>query len=208
MVATVPYTLSGSPVLLPIAFAPDRGVERRYIVQTHTPGSAAAASLGEQITRLSPNNASVSTLDDWVQNDLDNQQKVTHSYLIAVLGLVTLYVVIAMINAVVIAAADRRSEFATARLAGLTRGQVIHMALWEFLVVAAGIVLGLVAPERRRPAPPAAVSNIVGTSVVAIPWALLGAATAGAVIVVASVSVMTTLAETRQRPVDVAGARE
>ena len=42
----------------------------------------------------------------------------------------------------------------------------------------------------------------------AVPWALLGAATVGVVIVVGSVSVMTTLAETRPRPVDVAGARE
>jgi hypothetical protein len=44
--------------------------------------------------------------------------------------------------------------------------------------------------------------------VVAIPWTLLGAATAGAVTLVGSVSVITTLAETRQRPVEAAGARE
>ena len=121
----------------------------------------------------------------------------------------TLYVVIAMINAVVIAAADRRSDFATARLTGLTRGQVIHMALWESLIVViAGVVLGLIAAGTTIVSATAAVSNVVGISVVAIPWALLGAATVGAVIVVGSVSVLTTLAETRQRPVDVAGARE
>lgn len=81
-------------------------------------------------------------------------------------------------------------------------------ALTNRIRLGTSIVLGLVAAGTTTASATAAVSNIVGTSVVAIPWALLGAATAGAVIVVASVSVMTTLAETRQRPVDVAGARE
>jgi hypothetical protein len=82
------------------------------------------------------------------------------------------------------------------------------MALWESLVVAAaGIVLGLVAAGTTTASATAAVSNIVEISAVTIPWALLGAATGGAVIAVGSVSVMTTLAETRWRPVDVAGAR-
>jgi hypothetical protein len=40
------------------------------------------------------------------------------------------------------ASADRRSDFPTARLTGLTRGQVIYMALRESHI--AGVVLGLV----------------------------------------------------------------
>jgi putative ABC transport system permease protein len=42
-----------------------------------------------------------------------------------------LFAMVAIVNAAVIAGADRREEFAALRLTGLTRGQVIRTALTE-----------------------------------------------------------------------------
>lgn len=95
----------------------------------------------------------VSRLEEWAHNDIDNQHEDTQNYMLAVLGLISVCVIIAMINAAVISAADRRAEFATARLTGLTRRQVIHMAVWESLtVVLAGAHSGgpLLRRSRRR----------------------------------------------------------
>ena len=215
VVATVPYTLSGYPVLLPIDLASGVDLQRRYIIQADEAETAAA--LGDRIRSTipgrsadaEPSTLSVSVLDAWIQDDLDNQQEVTQNVLLAVLGLVTLYVVIAMINAVVIAAAPRSAEFATARLTGLSRKQVIQMALWESLtVVVVGVVLGLVAAGATIASVSRAVTAIVGTPIVAIPWLLLGAAIVGAAMIVGVATVLTTLAGTRQPPIAVAGARE
>jgi putative ABC transport system permease protein len=208
VVAIYPYSLSGSPVLLPIAFAPPGEVERRYIVQIDELG--AADGVAEQMSsNIGRGLVSVSPLAEWIQDDLDNQQRVTQNFLLAVLGLVTLYIVIATINATVIAAAARPSEFATARLTGMSRPQVVLMALWESLiVVTVGVTLGAIAAAATIVATTAAVTDIVGTRVVAIPWTLFGAVTLGAVAIVSSASVFTTLAATRQPPIVVAGARE
>jgi putative ABC transport system permease protein len=215
VVATVPYTLSGYPVLLPIDLASGVDLQRRYIIQGDEAETAAA--LGDRIRSTipgrsadaEPSTLSVSVLDAWIQDDLDNQQEVTQNVLLAVLGLVTLYVVIAMINAVVIAAAPRSAEFATARLTGLSRKQVIQMALWESLtVVVVGVVLGLVAAGATIASVSRAVTAIVGTRIVEVPWLLLAAATVGAAMIVGVASVLTTLAGTRQPPIAVAGARE
>ncbi len=215
VVATVPYTLSGYPVLLPLDLAPEVDLQRRYIIQADEAETAAA--LGDRIRSAFPTNSpnaglstmSVSVLDEWIQDDLDNQQEVTQNVLVAVLGLVTLYVVIAMINAVVIAAAPRTAEFATARLTGLSRKQVMEMALWESLtVVIVGVVLGLIAAGATIASASVAVTAIVGTPIIEVPWLLLGAATVGAVVIVGVASVLTTFAGTRQPPITVAAARE
>lgn len=215
LVATYPYTLSGAPVLLPIALAPADGVPRRYIVQTV--GPEAAAAVAAQITSTFPGRStdyasstvSVSTLDDWIQDDLDNQRRVLQNFLLVILGLVTLYIIIAMINAVVIAAAARGAEFATAQLTGMSRGQVIQMALWESLtVVAVGVILGAVAAGATIVATTAAVDEIVGARVVVTPWPIVGAVALSAAVVVGAASALTTLTATRQSPISVAGARE
>jgi putative ABC transport system permease protein len=215
VVATFPYSLSGPPVVLPIALAPTGDVQRRYIVQTETPAAAPGVTEHIETTFADPSSGSdpsivsVVATDDWIQDSLDNQQRVTQNFLLAVLGLVTIYLVIAMINAVVIGAAARRVEFAGDRLTGLTRGQVVQMALWESLtVVTVGVVLGTIAAAGATIATTAAVSNIVGTRVVAAPWSILGAAVVCALVVVGLAGVMTTLTATRQPPVVVAGARE
>jgi hypothetical protein len=72
----------------------------------------------------------VSTVADWVRSDVDQRQQDGLRLMPALLGMATLYTLIAMVNAVVISAADRRAEFAAARLTGLTRRQVVCTTLW------------------------------------------------------------------------------
>ncbi len=150
----------------------------------------------------------MSALDDWIQNDLDNQQRVAQNILISVLGLVTLYIAIAIVNAVVIASSDRRVEFATAQLAGLTRAQTISMALWESLVtLTIGVALGAIAAGATIVSATAAVSNIVGTQITAFPWPPFLATVVGAALLVGLATVSTTVAATHRPPIVAAGAR-
>ncbi len=129
--------------------------------------------------------------------------------IIAVMGLVTIYIAIAVINAVVISSGPRRTEFAIARLTGLSRRQVVGTALWESLtVVTVGVTVGALAAAGTIFSVTAAVSEIVGTRVVATPWVLFVTMTAGVAIIVGVTSVLTTLAATRQPAIAVAGARE
>jgi putative ABC transport system permease protein len=70
----------------------------------------------------------------------DNTNRVA-SYLLA--AVVIGYAVIALINSLIVATAERRREFALQRLIGSTRGQVMRMMSVEALVTAlVGIVLG------------------------------------------------------------------
>ena len=214
VIATFPRTL-GPKVLLPIALAPAGDHQRRYIIQTDE--TETAASVAEQIANpipgrsagSDPSNVSVSALDDWVLREIDTQGEVNLKITIAVLGLVTVYIVIAIINAVVISAAPRRADFAIARLTGLSRGQVVWTALWESLtVVTIGVIVGALAAAGAIAGVTIAVSEIVGTRVMATPWTLFGAVIVVVGVVVGLTSVLTTLAATRQPAVEVSGARE
>jgi putative ABC transport system permease protein len=125
------------------------------------------------------------------------------------MGLGGLYALIAVINAVVIAAAERRREFAAARVSGLTRAQVVRMALIESWAVSAiGVLLGGVAALLTMIGITSALQRITGFAVVAVPWVLVAAVVAGAFAVIGLTSVWTTLSATRTAPVSLIGTRE
>lgn len=215
VVATYPFTLSGPKFLIPIGLAPKGDLQIRYIVQIDQNRSAddvaehiAISVTGQSSTSISPI-VSVSPLNEWVSGANEIQEQIILKVTLAVLGLVTVYIVVAMINAVVISAAPRRSEFAIARLTGMSRRQVVWTALLESLtVVAVGVIVGGFAAGGTIAGVTAAVSQIVGTPIVAIPWTLLGAVTLGAAVIVGITSVFSTIAATRQPAVEIAGARE
>lgn len=69
--------------------------------------------------------------ETWIRQDIAERRQVSRNLIVAILGLATLYIVIAVINAVVIAGADRREELATARLTGLSRSDVIRASVWS-----------------------------------------------------------------------------
>lgn len=125
------------------------------------------------------------------------------------MGSVTIYIVIAMVNAVVISASARRAEFGVARLTGLSRNQVVSVALWESLtVVVVGVLVGGLAAGATVAAVSVAVSDIVGSRVIEIPWLLSASVVVAVALIMGLSSVLTTLAATRQSAIEVAGARE
>jgi putative ABC transport system permease protein len=122
---------------------------------------------------------------------------------------VSVYIFIAIVNAVVIATAARRAEFGVARLTGLTRRQVVWVTVFESLTVAAvGVGAGLGAAGGAIAGTTIAVSDIVGVHVVAIPWELAAGVSLAAAAVVGLTTAIGTWAATSQRPVLAAGGRE
>ncbi|PXY21921.1 FtsX-like permease family protein [Prauserella flavalba] len=209
VVAVLPQTMGGGEeILLP------PGV---------VPGPVASAATSETIVRAEPGAdprdlataigarglGEVSTLDEWITASASRQQDTSSGIMAVVLGLSGLYALIAVINAVVIAAAERRREFAVARVSGLSRGQVVRMALVEsWAVTAVGLLLGGVAAAGTLVGIAAATARISGSATVVVPWELLGLTVAGALLVVGGTNVWTTLAATRSRPVALVGAGE
>ncbi|NJP97706.1 FtsX-like permease family protein [Nonomuraea sp. FMUSA5-5] len=128
---------------------------------------------------------------------------------LVVLGLGGLYAFIGIINSVVIAGSERRSEFAAARAAGLTRRQVVRMALMESWAVAvAGLLLGCLAATGTLTAALAVTSGVTGVATVAVPRPLAGGVLAGVLLATGVTNVLTTRAAPRPALVSLLRTRE
>lgn len=197
VVAVLPMSLGGGPeYLLPQDLVPPAALGQARSIVRLRPGADAAA-----VSAALP--GPVSTVDEWLAAGGSEQDATNAGIMKALLGLAALYAVIAVVNAVVIAAGERPREFAVARLTGLSRGQVVRTALLESTVVTVtGLVLGALAAAATL----GGVSGVAGT--VVLPWAVFGLVAAGAFAVVAATSVGTSLAATRRPPVSLAGAAE
>lgn len=151
----------------------------------------------------------VSALRAWLARSAEAQQDMQQRISMVVMLLGGLYALIAVINAVVIAAADRRREFAAARVTGLSRGQVVRVALIESLAVTGiGLVLGGLASLTTLIGISSASARIGGSAQLDLPLGVVGAVVAGAFLVVGGTSVWTSLSATRARPISLMGARE
>ena len=184
VVAVLPSTLNGRQVLLPHRYS-RAGTLNNYLVRTTDPDDS--QRVAADIRRLADrslsgrgDDVSVPTAKAWIADDVAKQSSERRYLLIAILGLATLYMLIAMVNAVVIGAASRRAEFAIHRLTGLSRAQVVRMALWESMaVVVVGVVLGGIAAAFTIGGVAAGVSDVVGSRVFPLPWTMFGVLTLG-----------------------------
>jgi putative ABC transport system permease protein len=194
VVALLPATLSGPEFLLPLGLVPPNG-PAQYLVQVDS--GVAAGTVVDRIRTAKLGEAS--TVAEWIRGEVEEQQRTSLNIMVALLGMAMVYTVIAMVNAVVIAAADRGPEFAAFRLTGMSRGQVVRAALWESLaVVAVGVLLGGLAATGTLVGLTVAISSMIGLTVVTVPWQLFGALALGSAAVVGATSVLTTLAATRR----------
>jgi putative ABC transport system permease protein len=192
--ALLPASMSSTEFLLPLGLIPANG-PAQYVVQVDSDTDAGAVADRIRTAQL----GDVSAVAEWIRAEVKEQQRTSLNVMVALLGMAMLYTVIAMVNAVVIAAADRGPEFAAARMTGLSRGQVVRAALWESLaVVGVGVLLGGLAAAGTLVGLTFAISNMIGLTVVTVPWQLFGALTLGAATVVGLTSVLTTLAATRR----------
>lgn len=207
--AVLPAGMGGGPgfVLPPGAVPPPvlADAPARAVVQV-APGHDADAVAAEIRERGLGTPVGV---EDWLARESAAADDTQRSIFIAVLGLAGLYATIAVVNAVVIAAAERRREFAVARVTGLSRGQVVRAALLEsWVVTVIGLVLGVLAALPALLAMSAALGTITGFAVLDLPWSLIGATAAGAFVLVGVTSLWTALSATRPRPVTLIGAGE
>jgi putative ABC transport system permease protein len=137
------------------------------------------------------------------------QQDTNNATLVVLMGLAGLYAVIAVVNAVVMAGADRAREFAVLRLTGFTRGQVVRTAQVESAAVTLiGLLLGGLVVGATLTGIAAAGVRAVGTAVITVPWRLAAATVGGAFLVTSVTAVLTALSVTRSRPIRLAAARE
>ncbi len=201
VVAVLPDTIAGPYFLVPPDLTPGAG-PRRYTLQAR-PGEVPAvaarlAGLGD-----------VATTGAWIKANAEEQERMNVDVMVALVGMAMLYTVIAMVNAVVISAGDRRGEFATARVTGLTRAQVVGAALLEALAVTAvGLLLGALAAAGTVIGVAVAIRDMIGITVVSPQWPLLGALALGAAAIIGVSSVVTTLAATRTPAIRLVAAKE
>lgn len=148
----------------------------------------------------------VHTLRQWADARVAAQQRGTMGIMAVLMGMSGLYAAIAMINAVVIAAAERRTEFAVARATGLSRRQVVQMAAIESAAVTLiGLLLGaLVAAAALAGFYP----ETAGVRILAVLWTLLVLLTAASLTVTTAAGTLTALAATRPPLTALIAARE
>jgi putative ABC transport system permease protein len=151
----------------------------------------------------------VTTIGAWVDATAAEDERLTRDIMIVLLGMTMLYTAIAIVNAVVIAASNRRREFAAARVTGLGRGQVVWSALLESqAVVAIGLLLGALAAAASVLGVAVALRDLTGLTVVSVQWPLLLGLALGAAVIVGVTSLVTAVSATRTPPIRLVASRE
>ncbi|HEX5204691.1 MAG TPA: FtsX-like permease family protein [Actinoplanes sp.] len=207
VVAALPAMMSGGAnLLLPPGLVPAdvlaEAPTRAFV--TLDPGADAAAARAA-LSRV----GAVSGLDEWLQADAKSRTEISDKIMLVVMGLGGLYALIGVVNSVVIGAAARRREFAEARITGLTRGQVIRSALLESsAVTVAGLLLGAVAAAGAILGAVNSTAAVTGRGTLTLPWALIGAVCAVALVVTGATSLITSWSATRRAPITLLAARE
>ncbi|WP_329239332.1 FtsX-like permease family protein [Actinoallomurus sp. NBC_01490] len=210
IVALLPPTLENGAdnFLVPRELVPDAIADRapaQTVVQV-APGTDPAAVAG----RLrAAGVGTVRTVARWAGDRAAAEERGNMAIFAVLMGLGGLYAAVAVLNAVIIAGAERTAEFAVARVTGLSRPQVVRMALIEASAVTAiGLALGGLVAAGALAGIAAAGVRAVGVPLVAVPWTPLLLLVPGAFLVTGAASVWSTLSATRRRPVTLVSARE
>jgi putative ABC transport system permease protein len=207
VVAEVPTSMSGGAgLLLPPGLVPPAQLadapSRSFV--TLSPGTDAG-----RVSAALATAGTVSDVDDWLAADAAARTSTSDKIMLVLLGLGGLYALIGVVNSVVIGAAARRREFAEARVAGLTRAQVMRAALIESCTVAvAGLVLGGVAAAATFISVLATTAAVTGVATLDLPWTLIIGIAAVALLVTSVTSALTSWSATRRSPVALLGAQE
>ncbi|WP_026162915.1 FtsX-like permease family protein [Kribbella catacumbae] len=200
VVAILPETLDvGDNFFVPRALTPDGRTETLVKVADGIDPAVVAGRM----------DGTVQSIADWAEGRGAAQQRGNTGIFAVLMGLAGVYAAVAVVNAIVMASADRRREFALARMAGLTRAQVIVVALIESLtVVLIGVLLGCVVAAAALAGVASGTANTYGVIVVAIPWRLIGLILGGSLVVVGATAAGTAWTATRTRPISLLGGRE
>jgi putative ABC transport system permease protein len=167
-------------------------------------GRGAAAALRAELHRLAPGSSLRARAAYQAALNRSLAQNAWSNQVIAAVLLV--YVTIAAVNTLVMAALARRREFAILRLAGTTRTQVLRMACLEqtlllglALVIGAAITAATLVPTVRA---------VTGSATPYIPLTGWAAVIGGTVLLGTVAMVMPVRWTLRMRPVEATGTRE
>jgi putative ABC transport system permease protein len=207
VLASVPETLSGGaglllpPEVVPAALLADAPTRSFVSLAPDADRAVVVAALGAI--------GQVSDVDSWLRADAAQRGSTNDKVMVIVLGLGGLYALIGVVNSVVIGSAARRREFATARVTGLRRGQVVGSALRESVAVAAaGVVLGGLAAGFTFVGALGTTAAVTGSATLDVPWTLTALVVGAALTATASASAISSWFATRPAPVTLIGAGE
>ncbi|MFI7501249.1 FtsX-like permease family protein [Streptomyces sp. NPDC049687] len=142
----------------------------------------------------------VLSTSQWVAAARPQTNRTTRLGVLLVLGIALLYTGIALANTMVMAAADRRREVTTLRLAGATRAQVLSLTAAEALtVVALGGVLGLLVTAVNLTGMWGALHLVCAPATIALPWPTLAWTTAACAAIAVTAALIPTAVALRTR---------
>jgi putative ABC transport system permease protein len=151
----------------------------------------------------------VSTVPTWARHLARERARENNGVMAALAGLGGLYAFLSLVNAVAIGTAQRRREFAVARVTGASRRQVVTAAALESLGVGAiGVLLGSAVVAVCLLGVRRGVAGTLGVPVLEVPW-MTGAVLAGAALCTsAATAAVAAYSATRTAPVRLVAARE
>ncbi|MFF8676473.1 FtsX-like permease family protein [Streptomyces sp. NPDC015237] len=197
----------GNGVYVTRANAPGAPVDRVDVALADG-ADAGAVAAGLRVA-VGPTGGRVSSRDEWVAAASPGTNGTTRAGLFLVLGIALLYTGISLVNTMVMATADRGRELAVLRLAGATRRQVLRMVGAEsLLVVAVGMLLGLVVAGLNLAGMWGALRLLSVDTAVELPWTALGGVAASCAVLAVTASVVPAGLATRRRAGELAGTRE
>ncbi|MEU6780767.1 ABC transporter permease [Nonomuraea angiospora] len=132
------------------------------------PGTSAAKALEQAVEG---HNARSMTKAAWAGTVTGRAASASRLGLLAVLGIMLSYTVIAQVNTLLMAAPDRAGEHGALRLLGATKGQVLRYSVAEaLLVVAVGVLLAALATALGLLGLYAALLQLAGPVTIDMPW--------------------------------------
>lgn len=209
LVAQVHHLLPQLPeIVLPReAVTGQAAVNVAYLgVAAGTGPAAVTAALGDPAVTATPGAA-------WV--DAQNAQTTRNGWIamLAILGPALLYALLAIVNTMMMSTGDRLRDFATLRLTGGTRRQVLRVVAVEtLLVVATAAALGLIATALTQYATVLLIENRIldATQHAAyrLPWSALGGSAAVCLVLALTASLVPARLALRTRPLDLVAGRQ
>jgi putative ABC transport system permease protein len=168
------------------------------------PGASLAA-VRRELTGI----GTVSTVPAWAQGLAHEQARENDGVMAALAGLGGLYAFLSMVNAVAVGTAQRRREFAVARVTGATRAQTVAAAALESLGVGViGVALGSAVVAVCLLGIRRGIAGTLHVPVLEVPWTLGLLLTVAALAACATTAAAAAWSATRTEPVRLVASRE
>lgn len=141
---------------------------------TYTFLAVAEGQRPEDVRRDLAQLGTVTSADDWLEDDAEATRATTTGVLTVVLLLGALFGVVGMVNSVIVAGTARTREYAVLRAAGLTRRQVRRTVLTEAVTTTTiGLAAGVLAGATTAVAMLLVTGGITGAPTLVVPWQLV-----------------------------------